>query len=91
MRNQWQTAWANAHPDLVANYRKEWQKRNPEKRRAQNAINNALRDGKITKPENCQKCGSDGRIEAHHPDYSKPLEVAWLCNRDHVAAHRGAE
>ena len=31
------------------------------------------------------------RERAHHPDYSKPFEVLWLCNRDHVAAHRGGE
>ena len=40
------------------------------------------------KPTVCSQCGVEGRIEAHHPDYSKPLEVVWLCRIHHVEAHR---
>ena len=100
--NRWQIAWAKANPDRVAEYRREWKKRNPEaakawnrrypeKRRAQNLLWKAILSGKIVRPTICQECGQEGRVEAHHPDYSKPFEVLWLCNRDHVAAHRGGE
>lgn len=35
----------------------------------------------------CQRCG-EKRSEAHHPDYSKPLEVVWLCHPCHMKEHR---
>lgn len=63
-----------------------WQKRNPEKRKAHHAVSNAIRDGKLVKGP-CEKCGST-KVQAHHDDYSKPLEVRWLCIKDHNAEHR---
>ena len=57
------------------------------KRQAHVDLNNALKLGKIVKPATCSKC-SAARPEAHHPDYSKPLEVVWLCRIHHVEAHR---
>jgi hypothetical protein len=64
-----------------------WIHRNPIKRWAHNVLNRAVKDGKIMKPEACSKCGREVRIEGHHPDYSKPLEVIWLCHRCHIAEH----
>ena len=52
---------------------------NPEKRKAHNAVNNAVRDGRLFKPDNCERCNSDGLLHGHHHDYSKPLEVEWIC------------
>lgn len=44
--------------------------------------------GTVIRPGACSRCGlSDRRIEAHHPDYSKPFEVVWLCSRCHGAEH----
>ena len=60
-------------------------RRDPLKYVASTAVNNAIRDGRLVKPETCSQCGERGtRIEAHHDDYSKPLEVRWLC----VLCHR---
>lgn len=42
-------------------------------------LNNALRDGRINKPSVCSDCGKQGKLHAHHEDYSKPLIVNWLC------------
>jgi len=63
---------------------RNWRANNPEKYRAQNKLNNALRDNKITKPLVCDICGSGGIIHAHHTDYSRPLEVVWLCAKCHA-------
>lgn len=30
----------------------------------------------------------DKRVEAHHSDYSKPLDVDWLCKEHHALWHR---
>lgn len=62
----------------------DWRRRNPEKYRAQNAVNNAIRDGKLVR-QPCQVCGR--KAHAHHPDYSKPLEVEWLCPLHHSREH----
>jgi len=35
----------------------------------------------------CTVCGAM-KSEAHHEDYSKPLEVTWLCRTCHKAEHR---
>ena len=67
----------------------KWRSANPEKRAAHVILGNRLRDGKITKPDKCQECGATGRIHGHHEDYSKPLEVDWLCPSCHAKRHHG--
>lgn len=37
----------------------------------------------------CEKCGIV-KVEAHHADYSKPLEVNWLCRSCHRTEHAKA-
>jgi hypothetical protein len=41
------------------------------------------RRGKLV-PQPCEICGSEQNIEKHHEDYSKPLEVQWLCRPCHL-------
>lgn len=40
----------------------------------------------ILKKDNCVICNSKNS-EAHHEDYSKPLEVIWLCKKHHTEKH----
>lgn len=49
----------------------------------------AIRRGAI-KRRPCEKCGRVDRIEAHHSDYSKPLEVQFLCVSCHKQEHYNA-
>ena len=37
-------------------------------------------------PEPCAICGSAGK-HRHHPDYSKPLDIVWLCAGCHQRLH----
>lgn len=81
---------ATARSENGQRLRKQWEarsrEREPEKWRARNAVNNALRDGKITR-EPCFFCGSENRLQAHHEDYSHPLDVVWLCAGCHGKLH----
>lgn len=66
-------------------YLKRYRQLNPEKYKAHNAVNNAIRDGKLFK-QPCFFCG-ESRVTAHHPDYSKPLDVVWMCHLCHRRLH----
>lgn len=57
-----------------------------EKIAARTMLNNALRRGNISRGA-CRDCGSPN-THGHHHDYSKPLDVIWLCPEHHVAEHR---
>ncbi len=60
----------------------------PDKRAAHVALGNAVRDRRVSKPDACGRClRDDVRIEGHHRDYAKPLEVEWLCCRCHRREH----
>lgn len=63
---------------------KRWIEKHPERYRAHNAANNAIRDGKLKRKRSCEKCGSRKSLHKHHVDYSRPLDVIWLCARCHA-------
>ena len=46
---------------------------------------NAIRDGRIVQ-QSCAVCGN-AKTQGHHEDYSKPLDVVWLCVRHHQDRH----
>lgn len=69
-------------------YLKKYRKDNPEIYSAQSKLGNAVRDGKIEKPDVCCECGKVKRLVGHHRDYSKPFEVDWMCQSCHKRWHR---
>lgn len=63
---------------------KKWGRDNNYKRRAQTRSNRAQARGELIKPVACEACGAtDVALEKHHPDYSRPLYVQWLCKKCH--------
>ena len=67
-------------------YVAKWVKKNPEKQKAHKIIARVIKAGRIKK-QPCQVCGNI-KVDGHHPDYSKPLEVMWLCHSHHMELHR---
>lgn len=70
----------------TAEYNREYRARFPNKYRAHAMVNNHIRTGNLAK-EPCEVCGSEIRTHAHHDDYSKPLNVRWLCPVHHSQWH----
>jgi predicted transposase YbfD/YdcC len=67
-------------------YTKPYKENNPEKISAHRKMLNALRTGKINKRP-CEVCG-ELKVDAHHDDYTKPIEVRWLCRKHHIEHHK---
>jgi hypothetical protein len=94
--NRW---WSGEHREEVRAGNERWRTENPEalqasrrkrvrdplKRKAQTAVANAIRDGKLQR-QPCEVCGAEF-AEAHHPDYTKPFEIRWLCPEEHRGVH----
>ncbi len=47
----------------------------------------AVKSGRLHR-QPCEICGTVKNINSHHNDYSKPLEVRWLCRKHHMELHR---
>jgi hypothetical protein len=65
----------------------EWKKNHPEAYKAHITVYRALKSGKLVKPKTCADCLQERRLSAHHEDYTKPLEVDWLCSSCHKLRH----
>lgn len=58
----------------------------PERRAARVIAGNAIRNGALVQ-QPCEVCGAT-KVDAHHDDYSQPLNVRWLCRKHHREHHR---
>jgi len=94
--------WQKENPLNVSDYRKRYRNtkggilnhrayigrdkvKNPLKYKARKLVYVEVRAGRlVAKPCTCGSVNS----EAHHKDYSKPLDVTWLCPKCHAREHR---
>ena len=73
---------------------RQWRRehrQNDEQRRKSNCrsyLHIYIKRGVIKKGP-CVVCNTAERIEAHHPDYDKPLLVYWMCRSHHSLLTRG--
>lgn len=64
---------------------KRWEAKNRHKKHAHSMVGHAIRSGKLIK-QPCERCG-EKNVQAHHEDYTKPLDVLWLCTKHHGERH----
>lgn len=58
--------------------------------KAREAVRRAVKDGVLLKPKACSKCSDEPevrKLHGHHEDYTRPLDVIWLCVSCHVNLH----
>src|SRR5208283_2042787 len=67
--------------------RKRYRQIYPNKYKAHMIVGTALRNGTLIR-KSCEISSCTGKAEAHHDDYSKPLDVRWLCRKDHRQWHK---
>ncbi len=65
-----------------------WRARNEVAAWAHVCTASAIRRGLLIRPEQCEECGVEAKVDAHHPDHRDPLRVQFLCRRCHAAVHR---
>ncbi len=82
--------WKRANPANVRKHVARHRAAHPEKRRARELVQTAVRSGFLVKPDKCEECGKETPsrgLHGHHEDYTKPLEVHWLCRKCHHTTH----
>lgn len=77
----------NSKPNNALKSRRSME-RNPEKVQARQKCRKAVKAGKLTRLP-CEGCGTTQNVHGHHEDYSKPLDVRWLCMGCHYILHHG--
>ena len=77
----------NPTPKQISNAKWQANPLNKVKKQAHRAVAAAISKGIIKKPLACSQCSADCKPKAHHEDYSKPLEVLWLCDSCHMKKH----
>jgi hypothetical protein len=83
-RRAWRANAANAARETE--HARAWRTKNADRYAAHMAVAVAKQQGKLqAKP--CEVCGNE-RADAHHDDYSRPLDVMWLCRLHHAERHK---
>jgi len=82
----------SCHNEYMRQTRPKYHELSPEQRLKANCrsyLNQYIKRGKIIKPHHCSVAGcTNTDIQAHHDDYTKPLDVKWLCVQHHIELHK---
>lgn len=79
--------WQEKNKERVNENLRRWKKDNRFTENARSLVAKAIRRGKIIRPHKCSQCKKECIPDGHHTDYSKPLEVIWLCKICHMKGH----
>jgi hypothetical protein len=78
---------AESRKCTLKKYNLKYNKTHKEQRAIYKLIARMIKHGQIVRPDSCTQCGKAGSIEGHHPDYSEPLMLVWLCHKCHTLTH----
>lgn len=75
---------------LEYNRIRQYREQNPNKQKAHSAVNNAVRDNRLIRPDECEVCSCKCTPHGHHESYEEEhwLDVVWLCIPCHAARHK---
>jgi hypothetical protein len=77
-----------AHPESVRASVRRWNTAHLEAVKARWIAEQAIRAGRLTYPDACERCGKPThRFDKHHADYDRPLDVVFLCRWCHKKVH----
>lgn len=81
--------WRLRNGDRVSSMHIRYRNKFPDKHSARIELNNAIKLGLVNKPRSCGLCGRAPKyLHGHHEDYSKPLDVLWVCPLCHSLIHQ---
>lgn len=78
--------YKSRHRKEIADRNRAYDAANREKRAAHSAAHVAVKDGRIKRRKKCQRCWRPA-AHMHHADYTKPLDIEWLCHFCHRKVH----
>ena len=78
--------YSKEHGDKRLEQTRRYREKNEKKYKCHGIVGYAMKCGYLVR-ENCEACGS-ANTHAHHDDYSKPLDVRWLCSLCHKKWHK---
>lgn len=55
----------------------------PERDRARYLVRQAIKQGKLIRPKECDYCSEQEPVDAHHVEHSEPFLLVWLCEKCH--------
>jgi hypothetical protein len=84
--NKAKKKWVANNKDKIYETTKVYRKNNPNKYKAHGKVAYEIRIGNLSKKP-CEECGEISGVNAHHDDYSKPLDIRWLCSTHHKQWH----
>ncbi|HFO4232521.1 TPA: hypothetical protein ACHJ1X_001658 [Escherichia coli] len=83
--------WVKRNEERLKEYRRkyheDYKERNKAELKARSKLSNAIMDGKILRPNKCDRCGKKCTPDGHHWNYAYPLNVIWLCRSCHKIVH----
>jgi hypothetical protein len=78
------SSWRKKNKQKCLNSINKWKERNKDKYNAHRKVHWAVSRGYLLRSPECQECKKNCKTEGHHEDYSKQLDVIWLCRLCHA-------